>query len=96
MAYDNALISALASYHGHCEILVIKEHCVTDLVMSCITDVYFVALVELLQVSEVVPTGGMWCPCLLDPWVYIGFQFAAQGDKGFHIVVMLSPEICIG
>ncbi len=73
-----------------------EEHCVTDMVVSCITDVYLVALVVLLQVSKVVPAGGMWCPCLLDPWVEIGLHFAAQGGKGVCIVVMLSPEICVG
>jgi hypothetical protein len=64
--------------------------------MSCVTDVCFVALVVLLQVSEVVPAGGMWFPCLLDPCVEICLHFAAQGGKGVCIVVMLSPEICVG
>ncbi len=72
-----------------------EEHCVTDLVMSCITGVYLVALVVLLQVSEVVPAGGMRCSCFLDHWVEIGLHFAAQGGKGVRIVVMLSLEICV-
>jgi hypothetical protein len=78
-------------YHRHCEILVFEEK-----VMSCITDVYLVALVGLLQVSEVVPAGGMWYPCLSNPWLEIGLHFAAQGGKEACIVVMLSPEIWVG
>jgi hypothetical protein len=74
---------------------VFEEHCVADLVMSCVTDVYFLASVVLLQVSKVAPAGSMWCPCLLDPWVEICLHFAAQGGKGVRIVVMLSPEICV-
>jgi hypothetical protein len=74
---------------------VFEEYCVTDSVISFIADLYFVESVVLVQVSEVVPAGGMWCPGLLDPWEEICLHFAAQGGKGVCIVVMLSPEICV-
>ncbi len=61
-----------------------EEHCIIDMAMTCITDVYFVALVVLLQVYKVVSAGNMWCPCLLDSWVEIGLLFAAQGQRDLH------------
>ena len=74
----------------------VEENCVADVVASCVGDVDLVALVVLHRVSNVVPAGCMWSPCLADAWIDVGFNLAAQGCKGVHIVVVLSPDVGLG
>jgi hypothetical protein len=74
---------------------VLEKHCVTDAVASCIGDVDLVAPVVFHRVSNVLSAGCAWGPCLTDAWVDVGFNLAAQRCKGVHIVVVLSPEVCV-